>query len=158
MGRIWIYQADRVLTGDEQQVITTKLGKFTGQWESYGTDLAAWAEVRYGLFIIIGINESVAAPSGCSIDQSVYILKDLEQELGVGLFDRMQIAFKDAETQELRILGRDEFESLIQEGLVTQHTIVFNNLVSIRADLDTKWEVPLKDSWHIKVFDNVPYT
>lgn len=158
MGRIWIYQADRMLTGGEAELIKTKLDTFTGQWESYGKDLAAWATIRYGLFIIIGIDESIVAPSGCSIDQSVYLLKDLEQELGVGLFGRTQIAFRDVITQELHIANRDEFEHLIQEGVVHQNTIVFNNLISAAEDLEDKWEVPLKDSWHIKVFDNVPYS
>lgn len=82
----------------------------------------------------------------------------MEQELGVGLFGRTQIAFRDVITQELHIANRDEFEHLIQEGVVHQNTIVFNNLISAAEDLEDKWEVPLKDSWHIKVFDNVPYS
>lgn len=158
MGRIWIYQADRFLTEGEQLSIGSKLKKFTDQWESYGQDLGASAEIRYGLFIIIRVDESKGVPSGCSIDQSVYLLKELEQELGIGLFGRTKIAFRKNDNNELFIVERDEFEQLILQGDINRQTIVFNNLVSNDEDLSNKWEVSLGDSWHIKVFDNVPYT
>ena len=46
----------------------------------------------------------------------------------------------------------NSFEKLIAEGKVTDHTVVFNNMVTTLAELNVNWEVPMKDSWHAKVF------
>ena len=150
MERIWIYQADRELNEGEKAHVLAKLDQFVSQWHAHGKQLAAWAEVRYGYFIIIAVNEAVAPPTGCSIDKSVHLLKELERELQVSLFDRMQIAYRDGEA--IRVVPRSVFEKLLTEGDVTGDTIVFNNLVQYSSALQTDWEVPLKKSWLAKVF------
>ncbi len=150
MERIWIYQADRELNEQEKEHVLAKLDQFISQWHAHGKQLAAWAEVRYGYFIIIAVNEAVALPTGCSIDKSVHLLKELEQELQVSLFDRMQIAYRDGE--RIRIAPRPVFEKLIAGGEVNRDTIVFNNLIQYSPDLQSEWEVPLSKSWHARVF------
>jgi len=150
MERIWIYQASRPLTTNEEAIIANKLATFTVQWKAHGTPLAASVEIRYHLFIILAVDQSYAMPSGCSIDQSVRLLKELEQELALSLFDRMQIAYR--KDGEINVVPRATFEQLIANGDVTEDTIVFNNLVENRVDLNLKWEVPFKQSWHARVF------
>lgn len=92
MERIWIYQSDRELSETEVGLANNKLQEFAAQWKAHGKELAARAEIRYNRFIILFLNESVEAASGCSIDSSVRFLKAIENELGVNLFDRMQTA------------------------------------------------------------------
>lgn len=152
MERIWIYQADRFLTAAEQTLIIDKLQEFTGQWRAHGKKLTATAEIRYDLFVILMVDEAAEMPSGCSIDKSVYLLKELEETLGVGLFDRLRVAFRKEKNAPIQIVGKDEFEGLIDRGEVTDQTIVFNNLVPGYLDLSEKWEVPLSQSWHARVF------
>jgi len=152
MERIWIYQADRVLTSGEEALILEKLKEFTGQWRAHGKKLTATAEIRYGLFIILMVNEAVEIPSGCSIDKSVYILKELEQALGIGFFDRLRIAFREEKNAPIQIVSKENFGELVQNGQITGQSIVFNNLVPTYPDLDSKWEVPLSQSWHARVF------
>ncbi len=150
MERIWIYQAGRELNNQEEAHVLAKLDQFVSQWHAHGKQLAAWAEVRYGYFIIIAVNESAAPPTGCSIDKSVHLLKELEQELQVSLFDRMQIAYRDGEV--VRVVSRPVFEQRIAEGEINEDTLVFNNLIQYSAALQTEWEVPFRKSWHAKVF------
>lgn len=140
------------MTSEEEILILEKLKEFTGQWRAHGKKLTATAEIRYGLFIVLMVNEAVEMPSGCSIDKSVYILKELEETLGVGLFDRLRVAFREEKNAPIQIVGKDEFERLIDRGEVNEQTIVFNNLVPTYPDLDGKWEVPLSQSWHARVF------
>ena len=150
MERIWIYQSSRELSAGEALLILKRLEEFTGEWKAHGKQLAARAEVRHNRFVIIFLNEQVAAATGCSIDKSVHLLKALEQELQIDLFDRMRIAYRkgDAIMDE----SRSGFEQAIQAGEVDENTIVFDNTVQSSEELDTRWEVPLKDSWHAKVF------
>lgn len=150
MQRIWIYQADRELTDSEEQHILSRLEEFTGQWRAHGKQLAATAEVRHRRFVILMVDDSVAPPTGCSIDKSVHLLKEIEQEIGLNLFDRMQVAYKDGEA--VKVASRDEFAAQLASGDLTADTIVFNNLVASYPELADKWEVPVKDSWHARVF------
>ncbi|MEH6306862.1 ABC transporter ATPase [Olivibacter sp. CPCC 100613] len=150
MKRVWIYQASRPFNANEEEIVLNKLAAFTSQWKAHGKELAAYVEIKYHLFIVITVDQSFAMPSGCSIDKSVHILKELEGELDISLFDRMQIAYKEGAA--IRIAPRAKFEQLIAQGVITENTIVFNNLVDNGDDLLTKWEVPFKESWHARVF------
>jgi hypothetical protein len=96
------------------------------------------------------VDENVAGATGCSIDKSVYLIKEIEKEFNVTLFDRFRIAFRDGE----RIIncGREAFEELIKTGTISQDTVVFNNMIQSRKELQTSWEIPIKNSWHAKVF------
>ncbi|HZH54823.1 MAG TPA: ABC transporter ATPase [Sphingobacteriaceae bacterium] len=152
MERIWIYQAERALSDAEQTLILERLKEFTGQWRAHGKKLSATAEIRHSLFIILMVDDAVEWPSGCSIDKSVYLLKDLEQELGIDLFDRLRIAYRRDRDAPIELASKSEFEQLFASGQVDQNTIVFNNLVPSYPDLSDKWEVPLSQSWHAKVF------
>lgn len=148
--RIWIYQSDRVLSSEEEQRIQQKLDDFTSQWLAHGHQLAAHGEIRYNQFIILSVDEAVAGATGCSIDKSVYLMKELEQEFGIGLFDRFRIAYRDGE----RVINcsKTEFEELLGKGELNSETIVFNNMISMRKELETSWEVQMRDSWHGQVF------
>ena len=150
MQRIWIYQANRPLTVDDSAKVLDKLDVFTSQWKAHGRPLAAKAEIRYDRFIILMVDDAIAPPTGCSIDKSVYLLKEIEQETGLDLFDRLQVAYRDPEG--IKVVPRDAFEALIAADEVTADTIVFNNLVATYPELESHWEIPLRDSWHAKVF------
>ncbi|HLT42477.1 MAG TPA: hypothetical protein VKZ95_07210 [Sphingobacteriaceae bacterium] len=151
MERIWIYQANRTLNAEEAELLLEKMDKFTEQWTAHGKQLAAQALLRYNQFLIIRVNEGLAKATGCSIDKSTDTLKQVQQELGIDFFDRMQIAYRDAEG--IKTVSRPAFEKLIESGAVDENTIVFNNMVGNTRELEINWEVPLKDSWHAQVFE-----
>lgn len=151
--KVWIYQSNRPLSLSEEHAIKEKLGVFISQWEAHGNKLAAEAIVRYNRFIILMVDEDLAGATGCSIDKSVNLMKHIEQEFNIYLFDRFNIAYRDA--SGIVSCNRQEFEQLIIDGKVSKDTIVFNNLVQTVAELETGWEVPFKDSWHERVFGSL---
>ncbi|OCX51995.1 ABC transporter ATPase [Mucilaginibacter sp. PPCGB 2223] len=148
--KVWIYQSTRELTEAEVARISHVLADFTTGWTAHNNQLKAGFEIRYNRFLVLIVDETQAGASGCSIDKSVNLMKALEQEFNITLFDRFNIAYRDGE--EIKSVGRFEFEELIKQGKVDAETIVYNNLVPTLADLDTKWEVPFKNSWHRQVF------
>lgn len=148
--RVWIYQSDRKFTSLEESEILDKLATFTNQWKAHGNELLAKAEIRYGFFIILTVDESRAGVTGCSIDSSVRLIKEIEQEYHVDLFNRFNIAYRLDD--EVKVQGKEDFETLVNIKQVTPDTIVFNNMVQTLAELETKWEVPFKNSWHSTVF------
>ncbi|HEY1025602.1 MAG TPA: ABC transporter ATPase [Sphingobacteriaceae bacterium] len=148
--RVWIYQSNRALTPQEQSQIQAVLNEFTAQWHAHGDKLAAAAEIRHDRFIILSVDEAQAGASGCSIDRSVNLMKDIEKQFGLNLFDRFNIVYRENGT--VKNADRETFEQLVASQQVTGETIVFNNLVATRKELETNWQVPMKDSWHARVF------
>jgi hypothetical protein len=148
--KVWIYQSDRQFTDSEVTAIRQQLDNFTAQWKAHGHQLQATTEVLYNYFIVFIVDEATAGATGCSIDASVRIIKGLEQEYNVDLFNRFSMAYKVGD--KVVVVNKEDFETLISIKKITRESIVFNNLVQTLADFETKWEVPFKDSWHNKVF------
>jgi hypothetical protein len=148
--RVWVYQSDRKFTSTEEIEILNKLASFTNQWKAHGNELLAKAEIRYGFFIILTVDESQAGVTGCSIDSSVRLIKEIEQEYHVDLFNRFNIAYKV--NGEVVVNSKEDFETLVNIKQVTPETIVFNNMVQNLKELESKWEVPFQNSWHSTVF------
>ncbi len=144
--RIWIYQSDRPFTLEEEIKITSLLTPFTESWTAHSKDLAAGFVVLYHRFIILGIDEKMAMASGCSIDKSVHIILQVENELNLSLTNRLLYAYQNQE--EVNVVHRNKFEALIANGEVGPNTIFFDNLIERKSDLDNKWEIPFEKSWH----------
>ncbi|PWK80352.1 hypothetical protein LX99_00818 [Mucilaginibacter oryzae] len=151
--RVWIYQSDRKLTDAEVAAIQPELDKFTAGWTAHNNLLKAKGEIRYNRFFVLIVDESQAGASGCSIDKSVHFMQQVQQHLGINLFDRFNLAYREG--NEVLSLPRDGFEELLKNGSINKDTIVYNNLVQNLAELESKWEVPFKDSWHIQLFRDV---
>jgi len=151
--RVWVYQADRELSATETEQVQQQLNSFTTSWTAHNNQLKAKAEVRYNRFLVLIVDESQAGASGCSIDKSVHFMQHLEQEFGINLFDRFNLAYRDGD--KVLSAPRHAFEEMIKQNTINKQTIVFNNMVQNLRELETKWEVPFKDSWHIQLFGNL---
>ncbi|MCO5945653.1 ABC transporter ATPase [Mucilaginibacter flavidus] len=151
--RVWVYQGDRELTDNEALQIKVLLDNFTTGWTAHNNQLKAKAEIRYNRFLILIVDEGQAGASGCSIDKSVHFMQQIEAQFGINLFDRFNLAYRKG--NEVLSAPRAQFEELLKQGNINTDTIVFNNLVQNLTELENKWEVPFKDSWHIQLFGNL---
>ena len=147
--RIWIYQANREFSAKELEEIKITSDLFIEQWTSHNNRMNACIEILYHRFIVIVADETTAPASGCGIDKSVHFIQQLEKEYSVSLFDRMQVAYKKENV--IQSCSLQQFEQLIAEGNINENTIVFNNLITTKQEMETAWEVPLKNSWHAKL-------
>lgn len=144
--RVWIYQANRSFSENELVEIRSKLDVFIEEWTAHGANLEAGYEIQYRRFITIGLNQEKISASGCSIDASVYFIQQLEKEYHVDLLDKMNVSYKQGEFVAYKDLL--DFKKMVKEKAVSANTVVFNNLVTNKAEYLSQWEVPLKDSWH----------
>ncbi|PRD54341.1 ABC transporter ATPase [Sphingobacterium gobiense] len=153
MQRVWIYQSNRFFEAEEVQKIEQILEEFVQQWTAHGSQLAGSYEIRYSLFIILKVDEEKAMVTGCSIDKSVHLLKKIEQELGISLFDRLQLAYRRETNAPIQVVSQENFRELLATDEIDHdRVVVFNNMITSVQELDMKWEVPMKYSWHGKVF------
>ncbi len=146
--RIWIYQSNRSFTDTELEEVKESLGNFLKEWTAHGSALKAGFEIRYKRFLIIGLDQSNASASGCSIDASVHFIQQLEQQYNVILLDRMNVSFKQGDFVAYKPLN--DFKKMAKEKAISKNTIVFNNLVATKMEYLENWEVPASDSWHAR--------
>jgi hypothetical protein len=151
--RVWVYQSDKKLSDSEAQQIQIQLDNFAKSWTAHNNQLKANGEIRYNRFLILIVDEGQAGASGCSIDKSVHFIKHLEQQFNINLLDRFNLAYREG--NEVLSVPRHDFEELLKQGSIDSNTIVFNNMVQNLKELQTKWEVPFKDSWHIQLFGSL---
>jgi hypothetical protein len=147
--RLWVYQSNRPLSDDEVAKLRAAGQTFIADWSAHGASLKAAFDVLHNLFVVIAVDEKQALASGCSIDKSVRFIKDIEKEMGLDLFNRMNVAYRKGDT--IRVCSLQEFEKLAAGREVGAETIVFNNMVSSKTAFDNEWEVPVKSSWHKRV-------
>lgn len=144
--RVWIYQADRAFTNAEIAFISEKAEDFINQWTRHGDDLKGSFTIKYNQFLVLAVDESFNNVSGCSIDSSVRFIQALEKELQLDLMNKMNVTFKDR--NNINLVKLSDFQRFAKEQKVTSETIVFNNIVQTKQDLENNWEVPAKESWH----------
>ena len=143
--RVWIYQSNRLFTLSEALEIEEMLKDFTRQWKSHGTQVKGEAHLFFGQFIVLIADETATGVSGCSTDSSVRLIKDIEQKFTVNMFDRTTLAFivKD----KVQLLPLSQLQYAVDNGFINADTLYFNNLVQTKEELETKWIVPVRDSW-----------
>jgi len=143
--RIWIYQSNRKLSDAEITEISDKSNKFVKTWSAHGNDLKAGATVLHKMFLILSVNEDINGASGCSIDKSVKFIQQLENTYNISLLDRSKFTYFD--DQEIIISSVSELKMKIDIGSITKDTLIFNNLVDKKGDLEDKWIIHARDSW-----------
>jgi hypothetical protein len=148
--KVWVYQANRSFSETELEEVTSKLNLFVDNWAAHGTGLEAGFEIRYKRFIILGVNQADQVATGCSIDASVHFIQQLEKEYSVDLMDKMNVSYKQGEFVAHKTLI--DFKKMAKDRAVTGKTIVFNNLVNTKGELDEAWEIPASESWHNRFF------
>lgn len=143
--RVWIYQCSRLFSLGEALEIEEMLKEFTMKWQSHGTPVKGAAWLFFGRFLLIMADETATGVSGCSTDQSVRLIKDIEKKFGVALFDRTTLAF--VVNDQVELLPMSQLKYAQTNGFIGADTLYFNNLVQTKAELLNDWIIPLKKSW-----------
>lgn len=142
--RVWVYQAKREITTEEQRVINTLLHNFIQQWESHGATVAANFEIRQNQFIILVVSESTSV-SGCSIDSSVAIIRQIEEQFNLGLLDHTKVSFE--QNNSIKVIPFNQVKSHVKSGEISSDTIIFNNTVTSLEELSSTWKQKAENSW-----------
>lgn len=148
--RIWIYQADRQLTDSESKTVTETLKAVLDGWETHGKPLLASGKLFYHRFIVLAVDESHELPSGCSIDKSVHWLQEIGHQIGADFFDRSVAYLDDSDNVQTIPVGK--IKQAVADEQIQFSTLVFNNLVTTKAQWMSKWKIPADNSWLARYF------
>jgi hypothetical protein len=143
--RVWVYKSAQAFTPVQRQAIIEHGHAFTGSWAAHGAALDACVDVLLDHFVVIAVDEKQALASGCSIDKSVRFVQDIERELGLNLTDRMVVLYeKEGAVGVCRV---PDVQDLLKRGELTADTVIYDDLVNTRADLDQRFRSPLRETW-----------
>lgn len=149
--RVWVYQANRNINEEEKRKVEDQLTSFVGMWQAHGADLLGSFKIVYDRFVILAVDTATNIPTGCAIDKSVDVLRDLGILLGIDFFDRLNIAFLE-EGGHVRTVPMNKLKILAENGDLKPESITFDNLVDTKEKLESQWLISTKDSWMKKYF------
>ncbi len=144
--RVWVFQSNKMLDIQHLEFISAKMLTFCQNWKAHQAPLKTSFSIFFDRFVVLAVDESFQSLSGCSIDASVKILQEIENECGIMLFDRFQVAYKSNDM----VVGCNLscFKQMIKEGEISYDTLVFNNMVQTKKELKNAWTIPVRSSWH----------
>lgn len=143
--RVFIYPCNRKFYPQEIELLTQKITDFIANWKQEDTMFKVSYQFLYSRFIIFLINES-SALTNKDVDKQVAFILQLQQEYEVELLDKMNVCFKQGEFVQYKEIK--EFKKLLKNKSVNDKTIVFDNLVQTKYELENYWEVPITESWY----------
>ena len=149
--RVWCFAVEPEPAPRQVERLLDAMQQFVGDWTAHRRDLTAGIAWIHHRFLLVGLDESRAGASGCSIDALMHRLSELEEELDVSLTDGASVWFRDADGI-IRSASREEFGRLATAGRVDAATPVFDLTVpdagGIRAG---RLERPASETWHSRL-------
>ena len=149
--RLWIFAADHELAHTDSDRLLGEIDRFLMEWTAHRSHLTAGRDWKFQRFLFIGVDESAAGASGCSVDALVREIQRLEKAIGVTLADRGPVLFRRGDAIER--VSRGQFANLAGVGDVSPETCVFDNTLSTVGDVRAgRWEIPAREAWHGRAF------
>ena len=151
--RVWIYGAEEALTVPQCQALDAHMEGFLAKWNSHQQKVMPGWRLVHDQFVIISADETAMNLSGCSIDSMFHALEAFNRASGVEFASSGNQVFYRDDTGAVLCVDRLTFRSLAKQGAVNEETIVFNNVIQTVGEFVAgRWEVPMRESWHIEVF------
>lgn len=143
--RVIIYPASRAFTPKESKAITEKLFDFLATWAAHGKPLSSSFKIEKNQFIVVCVDEEIEAASGCSIDSLGTVMREIDQEYNLGLFDRMKATF--IENGETKTMKLQDFRKGLKDGVISRDIQVFDFSKNTYVAFLSDFVLPLQRSW-----------
>lgn len=146
--RLWCFGASRDLDDAQTERLHSAMAEFIAEWTAHRRDLHASYAWLHGRILVVGVDESRAGASGCSIDALTGHLRRLGAELETDLLDATPVWFRGP-AGSVRAVDRASFTEMAKRGDVSERTPVFDLTVMRLDDLrGGKLETTAGESWH----------
>jgi hypothetical protein len=146
--KVWIYQSNVELTDKQAEEGNDLINRFLDSWTSHNVALPSCGFIKHNRFIVMMADQSTVTAGGCSMDKMVHFVEALENHWNVSLLDRTMIAYKNPESDTIKTINFSDLKSGFMRGIITENTLVFDNLVDTKEKFETNWEKNILNSWH----------
>jgi len=114
-------------------------------WKKEEETFRASYQILHDRFIVFFADED-SKIANQDLDAQVAFILQLQETYEIELLDKMNVCFKQGEYIQYKDLK--EFKKLLKNKSVSDKTIVFDNLIQTKYDLENFWEVPITESWY----------
>ena len=152
--RIWIYGFNREFKPSDKVIMNSRLAEFVQGWTSHGEPVRGGFALIENIFVVLAVS-SKDFVSGCSIDSSVAVLKEMRDQYGLDGLDRSRVYYRDH--GQIVVVSRRDFVLLTNTGKINANVPVFDTTIPTLGDLRAgKFEIPLGQSWHAELAHSNP--
>lgn len=144
--KVWVYPSSRKFYPTEIEEIENKIKSFIENWKTDDENFKASYQFLYNRFIILVADDSETPLKNIDIDTSVSFILQLQEIYKVELLDKMNVCFKQGKFVQYKELK--DFKKLLKNKALTKKTIIFDNLINNKEDLENFWEITIEDSWY----------
>jgi hypothetical protein len=148
--RVWVFAATDSLDAIAADRLLAAVDDFLTQWHAHGSPLSCARDWRDTRFLAVGVDQSTAGASGCSIDGLFRTLMSLQRTLGTSLVGGGRVFYRDT-LGDIRCVDREQFGALAAAGSITTNTRVFDTTVMSAAAWRGDFEGPAGNSWHAEL-------
>jgi len=152
--RLWVFAATDPITGDRADQLLAAVDEWLAEWKAHGEPLTCARDWRDDRFLVIGVDQSTAGASGCSIDALFRVLQDLQSSLGSSLVGGGRVFYRDRDGK-ISSTSRGDFATKAAKGEVDADTIVFDTSLNRAIDFRNRFENRAGESWHRDLFPQV---
>ena len=144
--RIWVFGSDKPVTGAAAQRLLGEVDRFLDGWRAHGAPLRSSRLWRDDRFLVVGVDQTDANASGCSIDGLFRSLQALEREIGARFVGGGRVFYRD-HSGVAQCAERSELEALVASGAVGPNTVVFDTSITDLGEWRAKFEQPARKTW-----------
>ena len=139
--RVWFFGANMLLDSQQIENLYQMLDLFVSDWKAHGTDLRAGYTLLHDSILMVAVDQSVAAPTGCSIDKVFKLLNDFP----VDFFQRLILWQPFCNTS--KIFSINAAQEALMSKEIDRHTLVINPLIQTLGESRERLYIPLFESW-----------
>ncbi|HYV97392.1 MAG TPA: hypothetical protein VE967_08075 [Gemmatimonadaceae bacterium] len=145
--RVWVFAADASLTESGTRALIHAVDEFLSKWNAHGHPLRSARALRDNRFLAIGVDQSTAGASGCSIDGLFRALQLAENAIGARLLPGGRVYWRTT-AGDIRSAERGDFSRRAKGGEISDATPVFDTTVTTAAEWRDAFERPARETWH----------
>jgi hypothetical protein len=144
--RVWIFASDRPLKEEGSAALMKAVDAYLPDWKAHGMPLTVASQLLDDRFLVVGVDQSTAGASGCSIDGLFRLLRSVESRVGATLVGGGRVFYRDLQGT-VQSASRDELFTLTASGAITKNSVVFDTSITDLGAFRTGFEKRAKDSW-----------
>lgn len=144
--RVWVFGSDAPLSEAGTTALLEGVDTYLADWKAHGAPLTVAREWRDGRFLVVGVDQSAAGATGCSIDGLFRVLQGLEGAAGASLVGGGRVFYRD-DYGAVQSVPRGEVAALTANGRIAKDTVVFDTSLTDLGTFRASFERRAKDTW-----------
>jgi hypothetical protein len=145
--RLWVFAASDPIRGERADELLHAVDAWLSQWSAHGEPLTCARDWRDDRFLAVGVDQTTAGASGCSIDALFRILQKFQGDLGTSLLGGGRVFYRNRDGK-IETAPRQSFSERAAAGDVDADTMVFDTSVTTAEAYRSNFTRRASESWH----------